>query len=291
MTIANAEMAAAWDGPEGDNWTENAGRYEATDRWIAARFDAEVAIERTDRVLDVGCGTGRSTRTAARRAQEGSVLGVDLSSRMLDHARQRSAADGITNVEYVQGDAQVHPFAPMAFDLAISSFGAMFFADPVVAFANVRRALRPGGGIAFLAWQGFERNEWLAEIFRAVAVGRELPSPPAGRPGPFGLADADAVHAIVRDAGYVDDELTSLTEPVLLGHDPDDAWAFVSNLGMVRGLTEHLDADSRAAAMGELRATVDAHATDDGVVFGSAAWLITARRPSGERGPDARGRR
>jgi len=94
MKIANVEMAAAWDGEEGDDWTENAARYEATDRWISARFEAECPIASTDRVLDIGCGTGKSTRAAARRAAAGSVLGIDLSSRMLEYAREQTRAGG-----------------------------------------------------------------------------------------------------------------------------------------------------------------------------------------------------
>ena len=146
--IANVEMAAAWDGEEGDEWTENAERYDATDRWIGARFEALADIARGDDVLDVGCGTGKATRSAARRASPGSVLGIDLSSRMLDHARRHSEEEGLTNVRYVQGDAQVYPFEPASFDIAISSFGAMFFADPVAAFTNIGRAPAGAAGLA-----------------------------------------------------------------------------------------------------------------------------------------------
>lgn len=282
MTIANVEMAAAWDGEEGDAWTENAAHYEATGRWIDERFHAEVTVAATDRVLDVGCGTGRATRAVARRAPHGSVLGIDLSSRMLEYARRQSADEGLTNVEYLQGDAQVHPFPAEAFDLAISSFGVMFFADPVAAFANIGRALRPDARIAFLTWQPFERNEWVASIFDVLTAGRDLPTPQPGSPGPFGLADPDAMIAITTAAGFGDIDLRSITEPVVLGADDDDAWAFVSKLGVVRGLTQSLDADARAAAMDALRAMIAAHATPDGVLFGSAAWLLTARRPSGQ---------
>lgn len=278
VAIANVEMAAIWDGEEGDEWTENADRYDATDRWIGRRFEAEVPIEPTDRVLDIGCGTGKSTRDAARRASSGSVLGVDLSSRMLDDARRRSVEEELTNVEFLQADAQVHHFESNTYDLAISVFGAMFFADPVAAFANIGRSLRPEGRIAFLAWQRFEDNEWLSEIFDALAAGRDLPTPPAGSPGPFGLADPSAVTEILHDAGFVDDLVTSLTEPMWVGGDADGAWAFVSEMGLVRGLTDGLDHETKTRAMGNLRHTIDAHETRDGVLFSSAAWLITARQ-------------
>jgi SAM-dependent methyltransferase len=280
VEIANVEMAAAWDGHEGDDWTENAARYEATDRWIAPRFEAACPIQATDHVLDIGCGTGSSTRSAARRAAAGAVLGVDLSSKMLEYARNKSRAEGITNVEYVQADAQVHQFDPAAFDLAISHFGAMFFNDPVAAFTNIAGALRRGGRLALLAWQPFERNEWLSAIFAALDAGRSLPRPTPGSPGPFGLAEPERVREIMRTSGLSAIELTPVEEPVLLGADADDAWSFVRGLGVVRGLTGGLDDAPRQAALDRLREVVDASVTPDGAVLGSAAWLITATRPS-----------
>jgi SAM-dependent methyltransferase len=277
--VANVEMAAAWDGEEGDEWTENAERYDATDRWIGGRFEALADIAQGDNVLDVGCGTGKVMRAAARRASPGSVLGIDLSSRMLDYARRQSEDEGLTNVRFVQGDAQVHPFEPACFDIAISSFGAMFFADPVAAFINIGRGLRSSGRIAFLAWQRFEDNEWLTEIFGAVAAGRPVPTPQPGSPGPFGLAEPDAVAHILRDAGFTDEIITPVTEPIWQGADEEDAWSFLSTMGIVRGLTEDLAPAARRQAFANLRRAIAVHATDDGVVFDSAAWFITARKP------------
>lgn len=278
VAVANVEMAQMWDG-EADEWIANADRYDATDRLINARFESEVQIGPRDRVVDIGCGTGKSSRDAARRARQGWVLGVDLSSRMLDDARRRSVDEGVTNVEYLCADAQVHPFEPDSFDLAISAFGAMFFADPVAALTNIRRSLRPGGGIAFLAWQRFEHNEWLATIFDALAAGRDLPAPAPGEPGPFGLADPEAVTTLLRDAGFEDGRLTSICEPMWLGASADEAWTFVSDMGLVRGLTSELADGDRLRAMAELRRRIADRATSDGVLVGSAAWLITAHRP------------
>lgn len=276
--IANVEMAEAWDG-EADEWIANADRYDATDRWINERFQAETDIGATDRVIDIGCGTGKSSRDAARRAHAGSVLGVDISSRMLDDARRRSAEEGLTNVEFLHADAQVHPFAPASFDVAISVFGAMFFADPAAAFANIGRSLRPGGRIAFLSWQAFEHNEWLTTLFDALAAGRDLPAPAAGEPGPFGLADAEAVSTLLRETGFVDGHLTSIAAPMWLGASVEDAWEFLADMGLVRGLTAGLDDATGTQAMAELKRRISANVTADGVTLGSAAWLITARQP------------
>ena len=278
-TIANVEMARLWDGPEGDDWTENADRYETTDRWIWARFEQDVPVTATDDVLDVGCGTGRSTLLTAQRAEQGSVLGVDLSSRMLAYARDRAVADGVTNAVFLQADAQVEPFAPASRDLVMSSYGAMFFADPVAAFANLGAALRPGGSLAVMTWRRFEENEWLATIRRIAAQDRDLPNPPAGMPGPFGLADRDEVAAILDAAGYRSVDIAPRDEPMFLGADTDAAWEFVSTMGMVVGMTAELDDTSRADVFARLRALLEERARPDGVALGAASWLITATRP------------
>jgi len=274
--IANIEMAQAWNGHEGDDWTENATRYEEASRWVWARFEGDVPVAPTDDVLDVGCGTGRSTLLTARRAVEGAVLGVDLSARMLGYARERAAEAGITNAMFVQADAQVEPFAPATSDLVISSYGAMFFADRAAAFANLRAALRPGGRLAVLTWRAFEENEWVSTIRGIVANGRDLPTPPAGAPGPFGLADRDGVAAMLDATGYRRVEIAPYDEPIFLGADAHDAWEFVSGIGIVKGLTADLDDAARGAVFARLRAMLEEHAGPDGVALGAASWLITA---------------
>jgi len=142
---ANAEQARAWDGDEGAYWAGNAGQF---DRAVAAyheRFLAAAVIGCADRVLDIGCGTGQTTRDAARAAADGVALGVDLSGQMIALARRLAAGQGIANARFEQADAQIHPFPAASFDVAISRTGTMFFADPAAAFANIARALRPGG--------------------------------------------------------------------------------------------------------------------------------------------------
>lgn len=275
--IANREMAKHWDGEEGDDWTDNAERYDATDRYLWHEFVSKVPVGESERIVDVGCGTGKSTREVARAARAGRVLGIDLSSRMLDYARRRSDEEGLTNVEYVQGDAQVHPFPAAAFDLAISLFGAMFFNDPVAAFSNIRQALRPNGRLACVTWQRFEQNDWLRMLFDALVAGRRLPSPEPGMPGPFGLADDDAVYRILDEAGFVDVDITALDAPVWFGHNVEQAWEFVAGMGIVRGLTQDLDEVAKGQALDRARHVIAAHDTPEGVLVGAAEWLITAR--------------
>jgi len=278
IDVANTEQADAWDGHEGDMWTEHADRYDRAGDRIWRRFLEAQLIGSADRGLDIGCGTGRPTRDVARRAFDGEVTGLDLSTRMLELARKRSADEGIANVTFVQGDAQVFAFGVDAFDVALSSFGAMFFNDPVTAFANIGAGLRHGGILALLAWRTLQANDWLMALRDSLALGRELPVPPPDAPTPFALADPERVRAILGSAGFSDVELQPIDEPIDLGTDASDALEFAKTMGIVEGLTGGLDDAARSNAMANLAELFRQHETPDGVLLGSAAWLITARR-------------
>ena len=174
----NEGMAAAWDGDEGAHWAEHAHRYEATSPRYGQRLLEAAELGADSAVLDVGCGTGATTLAAGRFATRGSALGVDLSSQMLAVGRAAAAAEHLDHVRFEQADAQVHPFDDATYDAAISSFGAMFFADPVAAFSNIGRALRPGATLALVAWRELAANEWVDAVRTALAAGRDLPTPP-----------------------------------------------------------------------------------------------------------------
>ena len=278
VEVVNTEQAAAWDGHEGDVWTEQADRYDRASRRIWHRFVEGQLVGRADRVLDVGCGTGGPTRHVARLAPVGDVTGIDLSTRMLELARSRSADEGLDNVTFVRGDAQVFPFEPDVFDVAMSSFGTMFFNDPVAAYTNIGAGLRPNGTIALLAWRTLPENEWLMSLRSALASGRELPMPPPDAPTPFALADPERVRNILESAGFDDVELEPIDELIELGTDATDALEFAKTMGIVEGLTDGLDPEARAQAMSNLAALFHERETADGVLLASAAWLITARK-------------
>jgi SAM-dependent methyltransferase len=272
----NAEQLAAWDGDEGEYWAANADHYDRAVAGYHHRLLDAAEIDDGDRVLDLGCGTGQTTRDAARATPSGHALGVDLSARMLDVARERALAEGVDNARFEQADAQVHPFDPGSHDVVISRTGAMFFGDPVAAFTNVARSLRPGARLARLTWQPVAANEWLPAFAGALAAGRDLPLPPPGAPGPFSLSEPDAVRSLLTSAGFSEVDLEPVTADMWFGSDADDGCRFV--LGQLGWMLEGLDASGRASAEAALRDTVAAHVTEQGVLFGSAAWLIRAVR-------------
>ena len=272
----NTEQARTWDGDEGAYWAENAQRF---DRALAAyheRLLPAAGIGRAERVLDIGCGTGQTTRDAARTASDGAAVGVDLSGQMVELAGRLAAEQGIANVRFEQADAQVHPFPERSFDVGISRTGTMFFGDPTAAFANIARAIRTGGRLTMLVWQGPEPNEWIRELSGAMAAGRDLPAPPIGAPGPFAQADPDAVRAVLAAAGFADVELQALRQPIWFGSNAEDAHAFV--VGLMGWMLEGLNAAGRDRALANLFATLSAHDTGRGVFYESAVWLARATR-------------
>ena len=223
--------------------------------------------------MDIGCGTGQTTREAARAAATGSALGIDISAARLARARRLARAEGLRNISFVQADAQTHRFPPGRFDLAISRFGTMFFADPVAAFTNIGRALRPGARLVQLVWQHRDRQEWDAVIGEIFAG--EHPAPAAD---PFSLADLATVGTILTAAGFADVNITGVHEPVYYGSDAASALRVMLSLQMTKDRLAPLDAASTGYAPGQLRAALATHQSSGGVFFDSRAWLITGRR-------------
>jgi ubiquinone/menaquinone biosynthesis C-methylase UbiE len=236
-------------------------------------FRAAIEVGTRDRVLDIGCGAGQSTRDAARVAVEGRALGIDLSPEMLETARRRSKEEGLQNVIFEQGDAQLQAFPSAGFDLCISRFGVMFFADPMAAFANIGRAMRPEARLAWMVWQSHGRNEWATAIQGALAPEKAIS---AGTAPAFSLGDPDITAEILREAGFVSIDFAEVHEPVFYGADLDAAYDALLGLQFMKDPLARANADD--AALQRLRHLLETHMSADGVLFDSRAWIITAHR-------------
>ncbi|HEV7703256.1 MAG TPA: methyltransferase domain-containing protein [Gemmatimonadaceae bacterium] len=258
--------------------TANRVDYDAELRLLNNVFRSSYGFRPHDHVLDIGCGAGQTTRDAARLVAAGTALGVDISTPMIERARRLTEAEGLQNITFEQADAQTHHFGAERFDVAISRFGTMFFADPVAAFTNIGRAIRPRGRLHMMVWQDRHRNEWAVSIQRAIASGTDVPAPSPRTPDAFSLGDPITTARILEFAGFDDSTFTDVHEPVYYGADVDAALEWVSGFSNVNTVLRSLDREAAARTREQLRQMLEAHASKDGVWFASRAWIVTARR-------------
>jgi SAM-dependent methyltransferase len=277
--VTNEAQARYWNGDEAGHWLAYEDRYERMLAPFTGHVLTSAAIGRADRVVDIGCGTGSTTR-AAGRTTEGEALGVDLSAAMLRRAARRAREEGLANVRFEHGDAQVHRFTPGAWDVAVSRFGVMFFADPAAAFANVGRSLRAGGRLVFVCWQNVTDNEWI--LVPGAAAARHVALPPPGdpaAPGPFSLGERDRVAAVLRDAAFTDVAIEPVAEPLWLGPDVADALGFITSTGIWTRMLRDADPPTLARVSEAVQVALEPYVTPYGLLLGSRAWLVTASRP------------
>jgi SAM-dependent methyltransferase len=277
----NLAQAQRWNGASGHYWIAHRERHQMIRQRLIPHLWRAAGIAPGDRVLDVGCGCGETTIAAGRATagtsttpeREGSVLGIDLSEPMLEVARRLAAEAGVPDVGFVQGDAQVHPFSPGWYDVAISSFGVMFFDDPAAAFANIVAALRPGGRLAFLCWQDDSRNELFAIPLRALAA--------CTRPDQTGadlFADPQQITDLLIGAGCTDIQIEPVTEPGRVGADVPEVVDYVKGMGTFRTMLAELgDPVLVERALASMAEQFAAHQRADGVWVPTAAWLVHAR--------------
>jgi SAM-dependent methyltransferase len=278
-SIVNTEQAQAWNGYEGTHWAQNQDRWDAVNAGFSEPLLAAAALDDGDHVLDVGCGAGFTTRLAARRARRGRALGLDLSGPMLERARESAQRENVGNVTFEQGDAQVHAFELGTFDVAISRFGVMFFADPIAAFANIGQGLRPGGRTAFVCAAEAEGNEWLQAI---TALRDILPIGGFGAPGGtgmFSMADPATVRDVLSAAGYEDVDTTHVEKYGTWGRDAEDAADLLLNSGPGCHLLSQVGQDVQEHARRRFTEILLPHEQNGELRLRSTAWLVTAHRP------------
>ncbi|HVM99435.1 MAG TPA: class I SAM-dependent methyltransferase [Caulobacteraceae bacterium] len=272
----NAAQVAYWNENAGPTWV---AMQDALDEQLEGLGQGVIAVldpKPGERIIDVGCGCGATTLELARRVGPGGhVLGADISAPMLAVAKARAKAVGLTQADFAEVDAQTHAFEPA--DGVLSRFGVMFFSDPVAAFANLRRALTPGGRVAFVCWRAMADNPLMTVPLAAILP--LLPEPPAapppGAPGPFAFADRDRLFGILKDAGFADIRIDAHDEP--MGYRRlETAVQTALSMGPV-GMASRTNPDLRPRFEVAVREVLAARAAPDGSLrMPSATWFVRA---------------
>jgi SAM-dependent methyltransferase len=269
-----AEQAAFWNGKGGQMWL---AAYDRIQRSLAAYSEAALAAAAAkpgEKVLDVGCGTGTTTaRLAEAVAPAGHVLGVDISEPLIGAARQQQ----LGNATFAVSDAAVYPFDAATFDLVFSRFGVMFFAEPVKAFENLRRALKPTGRLVFVCWRKPDENPWGAVPMRAAAPHL----PPMERPGPedpgqYAFADPARVERILKAAGFGVPAFRKLDEMNFMGKDVADVLDNLARFGPLARLFGEAAPEQVAKARQAIAEALAPHAKPEGISLPGACWLVSA---------------
>ena len=269
----NAEQAEFWNGRMGAAWV-NVEDY--IDRMMAplsaVALDA-VNAKPNDRIIDIGCGCGTTSLSLGASGAE--VLGIDISTAMIDRAKEKENAAG--NVAFSVGDAASETYTA-DHSLVFSRFGVMFFADPVKAFANIRSALVPGGRLVFLCWQLPAANPWLSIAGAALQPFQpgDAPPPDPEAPGPFRFGVPEYTQDILASAGFTNIKLQAVVKDLHLGDTVDEVMRFQSNIGPLSGLLETLDESRHAEATAAVRNAFAAKADSNGINLEASTWLVTA---------------
>ncbi len=282
----NIDQIEFWNGDVGRRWADNQERLDRAFRPFTAALIERGAPGRGERVVDIGCGCGDlSLALAGRVGDGGRILAIDVSQPMLDRARSRVQvpAGGQAAIEWLEADAAVLPFAAAGFDLLISRFGVMFFGDPVAAFRNLRRALRPGGRLAMVCWEPMQVNPWVSAPRAAMLQVVPAPAvPPPDAPGPFAFADAARVGAILANAGF--DKIASVAIHARLEVGETGAGEatleeivrFVVEVGPAAALLRDVDEATRARAVVSVREALRERSDAGHPLLDAACWIYTA---------------
>ncbi|HVS99449.1 MAG TPA: class I SAM-dependent methyltransferase [Solirubrobacterales bacterium] len=286
VAAANRESSDAWNGPLFERFVRFR---EPMTAGLGAHGEAALAAHPPapgDRVLDIGCGFGDTTRRLAALVAGGEVVGIDVAAPFLEVAREEAEAAGVDNVTYRLGDAQIADLGG-PYDHVFSRMGVMFFANPVQALRNVRAAMRPGARLCVVVWRRKLDNGWVWEAERVVARHLEHPDrteEPTCGPGPFSMADADTVTDQLRIAGFEEVELRRSDLPLRMGATLDEAVELTMALGPageVLRLWGDRAEEIRPRIVAELREALGRFEVEDGVLAPSSTWVISALAPAG----------
>ena len=285
MTKApNADQAEFWSDGAGLDWVTFENQLDALFAGANAALIDTAQPKSGQSILDIGCGTGATTRDFAQAVgPDGSVLGLDISNSMLAQARTSAAAQGLTNASFTCADAQTSPLDAARYNHIVSRFGVMFFADPVAAFTNLYSSLATGGQLTMACWGPFKENPWFT-IPRRIATDL-LGSPPSvdpRDPGPFAFADADYVLEILTNAGFTAPSVITQDIPLVLPGDAENAAELSSYIGPANSVIRAQDgtASDKANIVAATKTKLQAFEINGTVTVPAKIHIYTAHKPA-----------
>ena len=278
---SNAAQIAYWNDKAAVTWTAFQERLDTLFAPITTLAVDAAAPAPGEHAIDVGCGCGATVLALAERVgPTGQVLGVDVSEPMSARARERIAAAGLGNAKVILSDAATHSVTQVDTDLLFSRFGVMFFTDPVAAFANLHRAMRPGGRLLCAAWRPLADNQWFNVPLQAA---RPLlaPQPPVdpNAPGPFAFANPDRTLGILASAGWRDASMTPHDVPMRFAPagQIEEATDFATHIGLLARILAEEGPETRARVRAAVAAALKPHDSAAGINLSGSIWLISAR--------------
>jgi len=271
-----------WAGVRGERWLSDVDRFEAMLAPIGEAVFARAGFAPDEHVVDIGCGGGWTTRQiAAAVGPGGTATGLDVSPVLVEEARRRAAAAGVSNADFLLGDAAVTTPAAAPFDRLFSRFGVMFFADPLAAFGNLGRMLKPGGRLDMAVWAHPRDNPWMMEMRGVVARHVEVPQADPRAPGPFQMADPAFLADILGAGGFSAPDIVLHKHMLALGgpgSTPASAVDFALRAFSVAELLDGAPPGLLATVKRELEDVYRAHEGPGGVTMPASIWLVSAKR-------------
>ncbi len=279
--MANDEMRRFWNETSGPEWVALEPEFETALLPFGTELLRRAAASDGDHVLDVGCGFGSTTLELARQVGgTGRVMGLDISAPMLQRARTRAADVGMTTVIWREADAQQAALPASHFDLIVSRFGVMFFADPVAAFANLLHAAKGGARLVLACWQPTDRNPWYTLPARVLAGHVALPELPPPTAGPFAFGEPGRLESVLGNAGWTGVVIDGFEATMVQGAGAGVDGALHHMLrGPVAAALRDATPAERAAGLDALRSALGAFVVGGAVQFPAAAWMVSARAP------------
>ncbi|WP_069299092.1 class I SAM-dependent methyltransferase [Neptunicoccus sediminis] len=280
----NAEQADFWTDGAGLDWITYEAQLDALFAGVNQALLQAAAPQSGQTVLDIGCGTGATTREFARAVgPSGHVQGLDISTTMVEQARKSAAVADLGNVTFTCADAQTEPLPENRFDHVFSRFGVMFFANPVAAFENLRNSLTQSGQLTIACWGPFKENPWFTLPRRAATdlLGNPPPMNPRD-PGPFAFADTDYVQTILKDAGFQNFAVTTKDIPLTLQGTAADAAELSSYIGPANSVIRAKGgtAADKAEIVKATKAKLKAYEKNGTVTVPSKIHIYTAQKQS-----------